>query len=105
VAADLWTILTAAIGFGAAGEGVRRYRQFKHDRRIIPRDVRNAGFWTDSRLYHAEVAVIAAAFAIPWCLFITLASINFIGWGYLATLGYVLTIYIVLRGLNATPPQ
>ena len=99
--ADLWTIFVAAIGFGAGGEGFRRYRRFKNRRCQIAPEVRNAGFWTDGRLYLAEFAFCALFAGIPWTA-ITLAvwtNGSFV-YSYAALLTYPAFILLLMRGLN-----
>ena len=103
---DFWTILISAIGFGAAGEMLRRYRSFKAHRRSNPSEIRNAGFWTDSRIAHAEMLFSAMAMAIPFSAGIPLIAADRPFWvHYPALLIYALFVYLLVVSLNlpATP--
>lgn len=104
--ADLFTIFVAAIGFGAGGEGIRRYRAFKNKRRETPYAERNSGFWTDRKLYASEAILSAAFLAAPWSgILYLLASDRPIGVFYLALLTYPVAIYLFMRNMNAREPQ
>lgn len=104
--ADVWKILIAAIGFGAGGEAVRQYRGFKARRRAAPYEQRNAGFWTDKRVYLAEAVFCAAAMAIPFTAIVLFMSIGRPIWvGYVGLLGYAASVFILMRSLNLREPQ
>ncbi len=105
---DLLKIFIAAIGFGLGGEALRRYRGFKARRRSMPRHERNAGFWTDKRLYQAEGLFAAGAFGAPFSVAIPLLAAdreNFWFYTYPALIVYVLLIYLLMRGMNMDEPQ
>lgn len=106
--ADLWKIFVAAIGFGVGGEVLRRYRGFKARRRSTSRNVRNSGFWTDGRIYHAEAAFAALAFAIPFCIIVPALALdrpNGFLYSYAALIVYALLVYLLIRGMNMDEPQ
>jgi hypothetical protein len=104
--ADLGTIFVAAVGFGAGGEAMRRYRRFKNRRRTIPREVRNAGFWTDGRLYLAELVFSAMLLAIPWTAVLMAVATNHNLWlNFVALLTYPAAIFIFMRNMNMREPQ
>jgi hypothetical protein len=99
-------IAIASIGFGAGAEAVRRYRLFKARRRGLPTAERNAGYWTDRKLYRVEAIVAAIVLAIPWTAFAILIPINRPVWVMsLVLLSYALAIYILLSNLNRAEPQ
>lgn len=91
---DFWTIFVAAIGFGAGGEAMRRYRRWKRTRV-------EAGFWTRRRLYLAEFAFCAAFVAIPWTAFVVLIPAGRPMWvAYPILLTYAGMTLLWMRGLN-----
>lgn len=99
-----WHIVIAAIGFGAAGEAIRRYRMFKAKRRARPIAVRNAGFWTDLRLLEAEVVVTSSALGAAWTPIILAVNTNrVIEWTYVSVVLFPIGVYLILYGLNAPP--
>lgn len=103
---NLLSVFVAAVGFGAGGEAMRRYRKFKNRRRETPPAVRNAGFWNDSRIYHAEAIFTALAFLGPWTLIILAVNTNrYLWWTMLAVLGYPVVIYVFMRSMNMREPQ
>lgn len=94
--------MIASVGFGAGAEAMRRYRGFKATRRARPYDERNAGFWTDRKIYQAEYAFMAIWLGAPWLMIVLAVQTNGrLEWTYLTMLGYPLGIYILLAGLNA----
>lgn len=106
--ATFWKIAVSAIGFGAGGELIRRYRAFKHTRRTLPVYQRNAGFWTDARLYHTEALFSACFLALPFCVIIPLVAADrddFWLYTYPALLVYALGVYLLIRGMNVGKPQ
>lgn len=103
---ELWKILIACVGFGAGGEALRQYRGFKARRRATPREVRNAGFWTDKRLYQAEALFAAAALAVPFTAITMAVNTNESpAASYVALLAYPFAIYLLMRGMNMDEPQ
>jgi uncharacterized membrane protein YbhN (UPF0104 family) len=104
--ADFIKVLIACIGFGAGSEAIRRYRGFKHRRRGMIAVERNAGFWTDSRLYHAEAAVAAVAMALPFSAIMFFVTADRPIWvGVPVLLAYALGVYLLIRGMNVGEPQ
>lgn len=70
--------------------------------------MRNAGFWTDKRLYQAEALFAAAALAVPFCAIIPLVAADRDDWwwySYAALIVYAFLIYILMRGMNMDEPQ
>lgn len=103
---DLWKILIAAVGFGAGGEAMRRYRRFKNDRRAMAAAYRNAGFWTDRRLYRAEATFAALALAVPWTALVLLIGADRPIWvTYILLVLYPAAIYLLMRNMNANERQ
>lgn len=104
--ADLGHIFVAAIGLGASGEAIRRYRAFKQRRREMPYADRNAGFWTDKRLYLSEAAFSALAAALPFTAIIGMTSAGRPIWVmYIGLLAYAFFIFLMMRALNMREPQ
>lgn len=104
--ADLGHIFIAAIGLGAGGEMIRRYRAFKQSRREMAYAERNAGFWTDKRLYLSEAAFCAAFAAAPFTGVISLSSADRPMWVmYIGLLVYAFFIFLMMRALNMREPQ
>jgi hypothetical protein len=99
--ASFFGILIASVGFGAGAEGMRQYQMFKARRRLRDYAERNAGFWTDLRLYLAEIMGAAIALAPPWGAIIMLTSSDRPVWVTPLLLPpYVIAILIIVRGLN-----
>ncbi|GEM70936.1 hypothetical protein SAQ01S_07020 [Sphingomonas aquatilis NBRC 16722] len=72
----------------------------------MPRHLRNAGFWTDKRLFQAEGLFAAAALCGPWTLGLLLISADRPLWaGMLVMFAYPLAIYLLMRGMNMDEPQ
>ena len=100
----------AAATFGAAimRELFSRYRRMKARRRALPPEVRNAGFWTDVRIFTAEVVVTSAVLAVPFAGIVIAAAIfrpiedmaSTYMIIYSAILIYVLAIYLFLWDMN-----
>ncbi|HEU5018596.1 MAG TPA: hypothetical protein VFT69_11575 [Pseudolabrys sp.] len=104
--ADLGHLFVAAIGLGAGGEAIRRYRAFKQRRRGIPYAERNAGFWTDKRLYLSEAAFSALVAALPFtAIILAVATNNNLWFVYLAIVAYAFFIFLMMRALNMREPQ
>lgn len=104
--ADLGHIFVAAIGLGAGGEAIRRYRAFKQRRREMPYVERNAGFWTDKRLYLSEAAFCAIAAGAPFTAIVLAVWTNGrFEYVYLALLAYAFFIFLMMRALNMREPQ
>jgi len=63
---SLWIIFVAALG-GGIGSWAREayYERYKPKRRALPAHIRNAGFWTDTRLRIAEIVVWSALIVPP----------------------------------------
>ena len=63
---SFWSIFIAALG-GGIGSWAREayYERHKPKRRALPAHVRNAGFWTDTRLRIAEIVVWSALIVPP----------------------------------------
>jgi hypothetical protein len=100
---ELLKVFIACVGFGFGGEAIRRYRAFKHRRRETPEHIRNAGFWTDARIYHTEAIGAAMGAAIPFSAIIPLMVSDRTKWwlySYPALLGYALLTYLIIRGMN-----
>lgn len=96
-----WNIFIAAIGFGAGWEALRRYREFKARRAIIPYITRNSGFWTDLRLYRAEAIFSSIAMGAPWTAIILAVSTNGNLWlTYASVLAYTGAVYILMSSLQ-----
>ena len=94
-------ILIACIGFGAGAEALRRYQQWKSRRRDRPYAERNAGFWTDGRVYLAEAAVVFVFIAPPFTFLVFVLSTNQGLWqAMLGMLAYVAFGFLLMRGLN-----
>ena len=103
---DLWKILIACIGFGFGAEAVRRYRAFKTRRWEQPAQQRNAGFWTDRRLYRAEAAFCALSLGAPFTGIILAVWTNQrFETAYLAVVAYPLAIYVLMSSLNMRETQ
>lgn len=103
---DLFRIFVAAIGFGVGGELIRRYRAFKARRREVPYAERNAGFWTDRRLYLSEAVFAAAVSGLPFtAIILAVSTNNSLSAVYLAMLSYAFFIFLFMRALNMREPQ
>ncbi len=94
------------MGFGAGGVSLQQYRSFKARRRETPREIRDAGFWSDSRLYKAEAIFAAVAMAIPFTAIQMAVATNFSFEGtFAATLAYAFSIYMLVSVLNMREHQ
>lgn len=103
---DTIRVFIACIGFGAGSVAISNYRSFKHRRADTPPAIRNAGFWTDSRLYHAEALFAALAMAIPFTVItMAIATRYSLAWSYGALIAYALAIYVLVGALNLRPPS
>lgn len=105
---DFLKVFIACVGFGAAGELIRRYRRFKERRRQIPLNIRNAGFWTDSRLGHAELIFVCFWAAQPFAAIVPLLAADRESWwlwSYGAIMAYSLLVYFIMVALNRREPQ
>lgn len=103
---DTIRVFIACIGFGGGSVAISSYRSFKHRRADMPPATRNAGFWTDSRLYHAEALFAALAMAIPFsAITMMIATKNDITWSYGALILYAVAIYVLIGSLNLRPPN
>lgn len=72
----------------------------------MPPAIRNTGFWTDGRLYHAEALFAALAMAIPFsAITMAVATRYDIVWSYGALITYAFAIYILIGSLNLRPPS
>jgi len=101
-----WKILIAAIGFGVGGELIRQYRRYKARRRERSFAERNAGFWTDRRVYRAEALFCAAAMAFPFTAIILAVWTNgSVVAVYAAILVYAFAVYLLMSALNMREPQ
>lgn len=103
-----WRIILGAAGAGIGAELIRRYRVFKGRRRSLPRAERNAGFWTDSRIYLAELIFAALFVAAPFSAIILLTSAdrsNPLMAAYVGLLAYSLMVFLLIKSLNAAEPQ
>ena len=99
-------IFVAAIGFGAAGEGIRQYRSFKRRRLELPVHVRNRYFWTDRRIIRAEALLVTLLLLGPWTVILmAVATNNNLYANMLALFTYPAAIYLFMRGLRADHPQ
>lgn len=98
---DTWLkVLIAAIGFGAGGEALSRYQLWKSRRRARPHTERNAGFWTDGRVYLAEAAVVFAVTAAPFTMLVFMLSFRSLWLAQIGMLAYVGFGFLLMRGLN-----
>lgn len=99
---DTWLkVLISAVGFGAGAEALRQYQAWKSRRLDRPREVRNAGFWTDKRLLWAETWAVFAFVAAPFTAFMWIARPDLTYFGLLAYAGFS---FLLIRGLNRYDP-
>lgn len=104
--ADLGTIFIGAVGLGAGGEMIRRYRAFKARRRETSRDVRNSGFWKDGRLYLAEWVFCAVLAGAPFSAIVLMTSADRPIWvAWIGLVAYAAFILLMMRALNMREPQ
>jgi hypothetical protein len=101
-----WRIVIACVGAGMGAELIRRYRGFKAQRRMMAAPVRNAGFWTDQRLYLSELIFCVLFVAAPFSAIILLTSIERPIWvPYIGLLTYSLMVFLLMKSLNTREPQ
>ncbi|MBO9624174.1 MAG: hypothetical protein J7500_15810 [Sphingomonas sp.] len=101
-----WRIVIACFGAGIGGELIRRYRAFKSRRRSTPPALRNAGFWTDRRLYLAELIFCVVFVALPFSGGIFLLSVERGLWfTYACLLAFALMVFLLMKSLNTAEPQ
>lgn len=94
------------MGAGIGGELIRRYRAFKARRRAMPVALRNAGFWTDGRVYLAELIFCVLFVALPFTVIVSaLASWSQILPVYAGLLAYSLLVFLIMKSLNTREPQ
>lgn len=67
---------------------------------------RNWGFWTDSRVYLAELVFAVLFVAAPFSFGIILVSIERPIWvPYVGLLAYSLMVFLLMKSLNTREPQ
>lgn len=74
----------------------------------MPHTERNASFWTDRRVYLAELVFCVLAVAVPFSAGILLVSTdraNPIGAAYIGLLAYSLMVFLLMKSLNTAEPQ
>jgi hypothetical protein len=91
----LVTALSPAFGFL-----LRRYQRFKYRRRHTPYAIRNAGFWTDKRIYLAEAATAALWAAAPVTGYLLTVAVTPIAI-YVMLVIYAAMIYGIIALFNA----
>lgn len=104
--ATFWKIAISAVAFGAGGEIVRRYRDFKTKRALLPWDERNAGLWTDRRLILAEGAVVIPLVGLPFTAFVLLISADRpfeVAYGIMML--YAVICFLFVQGLQPKRPR
>lgn len=97
-------IIVATMGGGVAYELIRRYRRYKANRRARPYTERNAGFWTDQRVYLIEATMLALVLAGPFSMIIWAANEGTPLWGgFFGLLAYTAFLFLLMKSLNGDP--
>ncbi len=99
-------VLIPSIGGGIGLALIGMYRSYKGRRRSLPTSVRNAGFWTDRRLYRTEALVFTLALSAPCALVVLAAAdgVGLLGAG-LAILFYPAMIYVLMLSVNRSSDE
>lgn len=101
---DTWLkVLISAVGFGAGAEALRQYQAWKSRRLDRPREVRNAGFWTDKRLLWTETWLVFGIVGLPFTV-LAMASSWSLWQSYGVLLAYAGFSFLLVRGLNRYDP-